>query len=210
MSVMILILSVLAAAGLTTGLIAVAWLLLSTRKNGNKIQRSQEEAAASVSNAQEEQRRILLAAQEEALRIREAGDQEIKNQRRELNRMERRHTQKEEQLDQRSSGLDHQESEIERRESIAQSALQQAEDVKEQHTRELERIASLTISEARDIVLKRSEDEASHELAKRYYELEKEHQLRADDKRSPHHHISYQPSGYRRRFGKHDICCSPA
>ena len=95
--------------------------------------------------------------------------------------MERRHTQKEEQLDQRSSGLDHQESEIERRESIAQSALQQAEDVKEQHTRELERIASLTISEARDIVLKRSEDEASHELAKRYYELEKEHQLRADD-----------------------------
>ena len=90
---MILILSVLAAAGLTTGLIAVAWLLLSTRKNGNTIQRSQEEAAASVSNAQEEQRRILLAAQEEALRIREAGDQEIKNQRRELNRMERRHTQ---------------------------------------------------------------------------------------------------------------------
>ena len=181
MSVMILILSVLAAAGLTTGLIAVAWLLLTTRKNGNKIQRSQEEAAASVSNAQDEQRRILLAAQEEALKIREAGDQEIKNQRRELNRMERRHIQKEEQLDQRSSALDNQESEIKRRESIAQSALQQADDVKEQHTRELERIASLTINEARDIVLKRSEDEASHELARRYYELEKEHQSRADD-----------------------------
>jgi ribonuclease Y len=178
---MILILSVLAAAGLTTGLIAVAWLLLTTRKNGNKIQRSQEEAAASVSKAQDEQRRILLAAQEEALKIREAGDQEIKNQRRELNRMERRHIQKEEQLDQRSSALDNQESEIKRRESIAQSALQQADDVKEQHTRELERIASLTINEARDIVLKRSEDEASHELARRYYELEKEHQSRADD-----------------------------
>jgi ribonuclease Y len=178
---MILILSVLAAAGLTTGLIAVAWLLLTTRKNGNKVQRSQEEAAASVSKAQEEQRRILLAAQEEALKIREAGDQEIKNQRRELNRMERRHIQKEEQLDQRSSALDNQESEIKRRESIAQSALQQADDVKEQHTRELERIASLTINEARDIVLKRSEDEASHELARRYYELEKEHQSRADD-----------------------------
>ena len=181
MSVMILILSVLAAAGLTTGLIAVAWLLLTTRKNGNKVQRSQEEAAASVSKAQEEQRRILLAAQEEALKIREAGDQEIKSQRRELNRMERRHIQKEEQLDQRSSALDNQESEIKRRESIAQSALQKAEDVKEQHTRELERIASLTINEARDIVLKRSEDEASHELARRYYELEKEHQSRADD-----------------------------
>ena len=179
MSVMIL--SVLAAAGLTTGLIAVAWLLLTTRKNGNKVQRSQEEAAASVSKAQEEQRRILLAAQEEALKIREAGDQEIKSQRRELNRMERRHIQKEEQLDQRSSVLDNQESEIKRRESIAQSALQKAEDVKEQHTRELERIASLTINEARDIVLKRSEDEASHELARRYYELEKEHQSRADD-----------------------------
>ncbi len=179
MSVMIL--SVLAAAGLTTGLIAVAWLLLTTRKNGNKVQRSQEEAAASVSKAQEEQRRILLAAQEEALKIREAGDQEIKSQRRELNRMERRHIQKEEQLDQRSSALDNQESEIKRRESIAQSALQKAEDVKEQHTRELERIASLTINEARDIVLKRSEDEASHELARRYYELEKEHQSRADD-----------------------------
>ena len=45
----------------------------------------------------------------------------------------------------------------------------------------MERIASLTINEARDIVLKRSEDEASHELARRYYELEKEHQSRADD-----------------------------
>ena len=53
--------------------------------------------------------------------------------------------------------------------------------MKHQHTKELERIASLSTQEARDIVLKRGEEEATHELARRYYELEKEHQTRADD-----------------------------
>ncbi len=176
-----IILVVLAVAGLATGIAAVVWLLLSTKKGDNKLQHSLEEAATTASQAEEEKRNILLQAQEEALRIRETGDKEIQEQRRELNRMERRHIQREEQLDRKLESLESQEAELEQREGQAQSALQKAEDLKLQHNRELERIASLSIDEARGIVLKRGEEEASHDLARRYYELEKEHQTRADD-----------------------------
>ncbi|MCE2500082.1 MAG: ribonuclease Y [Dehalococcoidia bacterium] len=176
-----IILVVLAVAGLATGVAAVVWLLLSTKKGDNRLQHSLEEAANTVTQAEDEKRTILLEAQEEALKIREAGDREIQEQRRELNRMERRHIQREEQLDRKVESLENHEAELEQRETKAQSALQKAEDLKLQHNRELERIASLSIDEARDIVLKRGEEEASHELARRYYELEKEHQTRADD-----------------------------
>ncbi len=176
-----IILVVLAVAGLATGVAAVVWLLLSTKKSDNRLQHSLEEAANTVTQAEDEKRTILLEAQEEALKIREAGDREIQEQRRELNRMERRHIQREEQLDRKVESLENHEAELEQRETKAQSALQRAEDLKLQHNRELERIASLSIDEARDIVLKRGEEEASHELARRYYELEKEHQTRADD-----------------------------
>ena len=176
-----IILVVLAVAGLATGVAAVVWLLLSARKGDNRLQKSLEEAQNTVSQAEEEKRSILLQAQEEALKIREAGDREINEQRRELNRMERRHIQREEQLDRKLESLEHQEVELEQRETKAQATLKQAEDLTFQHNRELERIAALSIDEARDIVLKRGEEEASHELARRYYELEKEHQTRADD-----------------------------
>ena len=176
-----LILSVLAAAGLTTGIAAVAWLLFSAKKDGNNLQRRREEAAATLSQAQDEKRAILLEAQEEALKIREAGDKEITEQRRELNRMERRYIQREEQLDRKSAALEEHESELKLRESQAHSAMQKADQIKQQHARELERIASLSADEARAIVIKRGEDAASHQLARRYYELEREHQARADD-----------------------------
>ena len=181
MPVLVIVLSVLAAAGFATGIAAVVWLLLSTKKNDNNLQRSREEAATTVTQAEEEKRNILLQAQEEAIKIREAGDKEIKQQRRELNRMERRYIQREEQLDRKSESLETLESELAQRESNAQSALRKADEIKRQHTHELERIASLSADEARSIVLKRGEEEATHELARRYYELEKEHQTRADE-----------------------------
>ena len=176
-----IILVVLAVAGLTTGAAAVVWLLLSTKKGNNRLQRSFEEAANTVTQAEDEKRAILLETQEEALKIREAGDRELQEQRRELNRMERRYIQREEQLDRKLESLESQEAELEQRETNVQSVLKKAEDLKLQHDRELERIASLSVEEARGIVLKRGEEEASHELARRYYELEKEHQTRADD-----------------------------
>ena len=180
-SMLTIILTVLAAAGFATGIAAVVWLLLSTKKDGNRLQRSREEAATTINQAEEEKRNILLQAQEEALKVREVGDKEIQEQRRELNRLERRYIQREEQLDRRSESLEDQATELEQRESEAKSALQKADALKHQHTQELERIASLSTQEARNIVLKRGEEEASHELARRYYELEKEHQTRADD-----------------------------
>ncbi len=176
-----IILVVLAVAGLTTGAAAVVWLLLSTKKGNNRLQRSFEEAANTVTQAEDEKRAILLETQEEALKIREAGDRELQEQRRELNRMEHRYIQREEQLDRKLESLESQEAELEQRETNVQSVLKKAEDLKLQHDRELERIASLSVEEARGIVLKRGEEEASHELARRYYELEKEHQTRADD-----------------------------
>ena len=181
MSELIIVLSVLAVAGFATGIAAVVWLLLATRRNGGSLRRNRAAAEAAASQAEAEKSAILEQAQEEAHQIRTAGDKEISAQRRELNRMERRNTQREEQIDRKSESLERQETELTQRESRVASAMAQADELKQQHTRELERVASLTVEEARAIVIKRSEEQASHELARRYYELEKEHQTRADE-----------------------------
>ncbi len=156
---------------------------------GVSEQREAEEAQAQsaaqaaqdiVNQAEEEKRKLLLAAQEEALKQRAAAEQELKEQRQNLNRLEQRHVQREEQLELKVEAQEERQRGLVAKEAEVREGLEEVEALKEQQTRALEGIANLSVAEARQIVVKKGEDEARHDLAKRYYELEEEHKARAD------------------------------
>ena len=67
------------------------------------------------------------------------------------------------------------------KEADVQKALGEVEAVKAQQLEALEGVARLNVAEARQMVIKRGEEEAQHDLSRRFYELEKEFKLRADE-----------------------------
>ena len=176
----LIIVTVLAAAGII-GTGVLFWLHLRSKKDGKRIENAREEAQAINNQAEDEKRRVLLAAQEDVLKLRAAGEQDIKEQRQELNRIERRYLHREEQLDHKSESLEKQQGVLTTRETELQQVWDEAEAFKAQQIKTLEEISGINVGEARELVLKRGEDEAQHDLARRYYELEKEAHVRAED-----------------------------
>ena len=155
----------------------------SNKKAAEETQKQNAEEVARniVTKAEEEKRKLLLSAQEEALNQRTVAEQEIKEQRQELNRLERRHDQREEQLEQKIEAQEEQQRTLAEKEAQVQVAIEEAEELKANQRQALEGIAGLSVVEARQIVVKQGEEEAQHELQKRFYDLEEEHKIKADE-----------------------------
>jgi len=126
-------------------------------------------------------KKLLLATQEEVLKLRNTAETEIKEQRQELTRIESRHMQREEQLEVKVEAHERRQSDLAGKEEEVAEARKEVEELKGEQTKALERVAGLSVDEARDSVVKRGEEEAKHDLARRYYELEKEQKERADE-----------------------------
>ena len=177
LEIIIVILAVLAAAGIG----GATWLALKSRKDAALAQAAGETARGIVNQAEEESRKLLLAAQEEALKLRNETENDLKDQRQEFHRMESRHMQREEQLERKVEAQEEKERELSVHEKELEQSLVDAEDLKAEQSRALEQVAGLSVDEAREQVVKRGEEEAVHDLAKRYYELEKEYKEKANE-----------------------------
>ena len=176
----LIIVAVLAAAGIT-GTGVLFWLRLQSKRDGKRVENAREAASVVINQAEEEKRKILLAAQEEVLKLRAEGEREIKEQRQELSHIERRYLQREEQLDHKTEALEKQKSQLVEKEGDVQKAYDEVDALKTQQVHTLEEISGLNVSAARELVLKRGEEEAQHDLSRRYYELEKDFHSRAED-----------------------------
>ncbi len=147
-----------------------------------RLQAAREEAQAAVAEAEEQQRRILIEAREEALRTRTNLENELKERRKELQRQEKRISQQEEKLEQKVQVLDQKERNLDTKEQDIDRAKEDLDDLKQQQMRQLEEVARLTMAEAKEQLLRKSEDEMKHELARRFWELEREMKEEADQK----------------------------
>ena len=183
----IVFLAVLATAGILGAGVAV-WLLYRSRIDGKRVENAREEASSVVAEAEAEKRRILLEGQEEVLKLRTTGENEIKEQRQELNRLERRYLQREEQLERKeeqlegkNEALEKQRSVLSEKESEVQQTLVAVNDLREEQVKALEDTANLSVAEARDLVVKEGEEKAKHELSRRTYDLEREYKVTADE-----------------------------
>tara|TARA_Y100000588_G_C14239552_1_gene918764 strand:- start:1118 stop:2563 length:1446 start_codon:yes stop_codon:yes gene_type:complete len=139
-----------------------------------------------VQEAENNRATILLEIKEESIRLKSETDTEIRERKSEVQQQESRIINREEtlerkilELDQREETLKSQKAEIEEKES-------QVNELESRHTTELERISSLTITEAKDAILQKANAEMEHVLAKRYYDLEQDYKEETDKKAKMH------------------------
>ena len=119
-------------------------------------------------------RELELQAKDEALKLRASIEAEHRERRAELQRLERRLTQKEENLEQRLAALERREKQIAAKEQEVTRLHQELEQLKEQQARELERIAGLTSEEARRVLLQSIENEVREEANRLARQIERE------------------------------------
>ncbi len=175
--VVIAVLAVLAALGLGIA----AWLGLRQRAEASRLALASQTAGDLAAQAQEESRNVILAAQEEALKLRNEAESEVKEQRRELTRLEDRHMQREEQLERKIEAQDKRQAELADKETEIEDSRREVDELKVKQTQALETIAGLSVEEAREAVVKRGEEDAQHDLSRRYYDLERDYKDRADE-----------------------------
>ena len=145
-----------------------------------RLRAASEEAARTKAEAEEAKRQILLEAREEALRARTSIEGELKERREELQKLERRYTQREESLDRKTQTLDTQEKALEARDRDLDNIRGELTSLKEQQVKQLEGIARLTAIEAKDLMFQKAEDEMKYDLGRRFYQLEREMREEAD------------------------------
>ena len=148
---------------------------------GKGIKAARLQAQQLIEEAEEQKRKLLLEGREAALKLRSGAEEEVKERRRDLRTQEKRHRRREENLENRTQTLDKRESGIESKEAGIEETKTRLEELKQEQIEQLERIAGLSSDEARSVVLSRAEQEMSHDLAKRYYELERQMRERVDD-----------------------------
>ena len=148
---------------------------------GKGIKAARLEAQQIIEEAEEQKRKLILEGREAALKIRSGAEEDIKERRRDLRTQEKRHRRREENLENRAQGLDRRESAIQKKEAGLEENQARMEELKREQVEQLERISGLSPDEARNVVLTRTETEMSHDLAKRYYELERDMKSRVDE-----------------------------
>ncbi len=148
------------------------------RKNATetKIGRAEEYAKNlledSQRRAEENKKERVLEAKEEILKLKNELDREIRDRRNELTRSERRLIQREESFDKKSDNLDTREEGLNRKQKEIAQLEEDAQAMFGRQQGELERIASMSQDEARQVLVSRIEKEAYHDAAVLVREIE--------------------------------------
>lgn len=131
-----------------------------------EAQRIIEEAKSEASkNAQNTKKEKLLEAKEEIHKERTELEREIKERRNELQRQERRVQQKEDTIDKKTQLLEKKEEQIQKKLADTEEVQKEVEKIKKLQMTQLEKIAELSVSDAKDLLLKQVESDTRHEAA---------------------------------------------
>src|SRR2546429_6265084 len=171
MQVAIGILIGLVAGGL--GGAAAVGALGKSRLGAAQLQRKQL-----LDDAQREaetlRREAQITAREEAVKLRAEIDQEVAEHRGRIVKVEERVLAKEEEIDGKLTEMTRREQGLSDRETHLKQLQEEYKDAREQQLLALERISGMTVNEAKQSMLERSEDLVRHELARRVRQLEEE------------------------------------
>src|ERR687897_470197 len=126
-------------------------------------------------------REAQVEAREEALKLRAEVDQEVRDKRAEIIKIEERVLAKEEDIDRKLTEFAGREQSLSDREGQLKEMQVQLDVATETQLRELERISGMTIEEAKRHVLERSEELVRHEMARMVRQAEEE--ARTESKR---------------------------
>jgi len=129
--------------------------------------------------AEAEAREIIGSAKSEVLALQASADKELKNRQRELERREKSFYRMEDKLAQRLEALENRQSELDKTRSKLAKDEQRIGAKIAEIEKELSRVSEMSRDEARELLLKRVEEEVTHELEKRRHELEVQAQQEA-------------------------------
>src|SRR3954468_16733475 len=166
--------------GLAVGILVGSRLLSSRRTRATAAEnlRLSEEAKR---GAEAIRREAQVEAREEALKLRADVENELREKRAEVVKIEERVLAKEVEADGKLTEFERREQGLADRESHLKAMQEEAKAAGEQQLKELERISGLTVEEAKRHVLERSEELVRHEMARMVRQMGEE--PRTDPKR---------------------------
>ena len=158
------------------GLVAVLFLLVGyfTRQllANQQIRNAQNEAKKLLESAQVKYEQMVLDAKEEAVKVRAAAEADSRERRYELQRLERRSSQREERLERKLEALERRERSLIGREKEIDTVKAEVEEVKERQLQRLEAISGMSSDEAKQQLLNAVEDEIKEDASRRVREWE--------------------------------------
>ena len=175
---LLLVITAIVALGAGCGIGLYARQVVSS----SRIRSDQERTARLLKEAETKQREILLEAKDEGIRLKAAGESEIQSRRNDLQRLERRVTQKEENLERKLEGLERRDRNLAQKEKEQSQAGAHLEELRKQQIRQLEQVAALSTEEARKLLLQSIEQEVREDASRRVREIEAEVRAEADQR----------------------------
>jgi ribonuclease Y len=158
------------------GLVAVLFLLVGYFARqllaNQQIRNAQNEAKKLLENAQTKNEQMLVEAKEEAVKVRAAAEADSRERRYELQRLERRSSQREERLERKLEALDRRERSLIGREKEIDAVRAQVEEVKEKQLQRLESISGMSSEEAKQQLLEAVEDEIKEDASRKVRDWE--------------------------------------
>ena len=175
------------ASAVITGVICFIAGITFRRKIAEKEISSAEEEAKriineSIKSAESKKREALVEAKEEIHRSRADFDREVKENRAQLLKQERRLQQKEEHLDKKQSGIEHKEEQLNHKLKELDEEKNEITTLKRSQLELLEKISGFTALEAKDYLISTLESEVTHESAMKIKEIEARTKEEADQK----------------------------
>ncbi|HEY3413951.1 MAG TPA: ribonuclease Y [Armatimonadota bacterium] len=138
-------------------------LEMQRKRDREDLQRQRELVTKEI---EAQRKTLLLEAREDALHLKQQLEEEDREKRAELQRLERRLTQREETLDRRIDGLEHRESELAVKDRQLVEALERAAREHKERTKALENVAGLSADEAKVQLLKSIDNDVQRDAAK--------------------------------------------
>ena len=158
------------------GLVAVLFLLVGYFARqllaNQQIRDAQKEAKKLLESAQAKAEQRVLDAKDDAAKVRAAADADSRERKYELQRLERRSSQREERLERKLEALDLRERRLVGREKEIDTVREQVEEVKGQQLKRLETISGMSSDEAKQQLLNAVEDEIKEDASRRVREWE--------------------------------------
>jgi ribonucrease Y len=171
------VLTVLAVlVGVVAGAAATAAVLWA--RAGSRVRRAEHARAMVLADAQREadalRRESQIEAREQAVKLRGDIETEVRDRRAQILKLEERQLQREEEVEEKLTELQRREQGVADRETHTKQLQEELKAAKDDALTELQRISGLTVNEAKQHLLERSEDLVRHELARTVRQMEEE------------------------------------
>lgn len=151
-------------------------------KIGSAEVKSREIIEEALKTAETKKREAMLEAKEEALRTKNELEWETKERRAELQHYENRVLSKEENLDKKQNALEKREQTLQQKEESIAARSREVDSLYDRGMEELERIAGLSVEQAKEFLLRSIEDDVKHDKARMIRDLESAAKEEADKK----------------------------